>query len=328
MPEYDVTSASGARITGKVTIPPGAGAGDVVGPASATDNAVARYDGTTGKLIQNSVVTIDDNGGLFSSFLGVGPDAGFAGVGQQVVFENDFVTPPTNFQGVYGFWAVSPQSDNRNVYAASLNAAIFGSRPVASLQGVISNVAVDNDGDVNQVFASYARSNIESGTANVSSVYDNYLLFSKSSTGTVAAHYGQYVATPNGTTATTTVTDNFAHWIGDQSGVGTHSSYAFWYDSPGVYRIKGDGVMGYYNPSFTKYTPGAVNHERVVQQWNSNVLEYGPEAGGTGVLRGMRLLGASLEVASLIAANQISPTGKFNVMADADGKLYVSNVAN
>jgi hypothetical protein len=36
--------------------------GDVVGPASATDNAVARFDTTTGKLIQNSVTTIDDTG--------------------------------------------------------------------------------------------------------------------------------------------------------------------------------------------------------------------------------------------------------------------------
>ena len=36
--------------------------GDVVGPASATDNAIARFDTTTGKLIQNSVVTIDDAG--------------------------------------------------------------------------------------------------------------------------------------------------------------------------------------------------------------------------------------------------------------------------
>ena len=38
------------------------GGGDVVGPASATDNAIARYDTTTGKLIQNSVTTIDDTG--------------------------------------------------------------------------------------------------------------------------------------------------------------------------------------------------------------------------------------------------------------------------
>jgi hypothetical protein len=40
----------------------GIGGGDVVGPASATDNAVARFDATTGKLIQNSAVVIDDNG--------------------------------------------------------------------------------------------------------------------------------------------------------------------------------------------------------------------------------------------------------------------------
>ncbi len=34
----------------------------VVGPASATDEAIARFDGTTGKLIQNSSVTITDAG--------------------------------------------------------------------------------------------------------------------------------------------------------------------------------------------------------------------------------------------------------------------------
>jgi hypothetical protein len=45
--------------------PPGpAGDGDVDGPASSTDNAVARFDGTTGKVIQNSNVTIDDSGNL------------------------------------------------------------------------------------------------------------------------------------------------------------------------------------------------------------------------------------------------------------------------
>jgi len=39
-----------------------ASTGDVVGPASATDNAVVRFDGTTGKLIQNGSVTISDAG--------------------------------------------------------------------------------------------------------------------------------------------------------------------------------------------------------------------------------------------------------------------------
>ncbi len=45
------------------------GSGDVVWPASATDNAIARYDSTTGKLIQNSSATIDDNGRISSVWL-------------------------------------------------------------------------------------------------------------------------------------------------------------------------------------------------------------------------------------------------------------------
>ncbi len=35
----------------------------VVGPASATDNAIVRFDGTTGELVQNSAVTIADTTG-------------------------------------------------------------------------------------------------------------------------------------------------------------------------------------------------------------------------------------------------------------------------
>ena len=38
--------------------------GDVVGPASSTDNAIARFDTTTGKLLQNSVVTVGDTGAI------------------------------------------------------------------------------------------------------------------------------------------------------------------------------------------------------------------------------------------------------------------------
>jgi hypothetical protein len=38
----------------------GGGSGDVVGPASATDNAIARYDSTTGKLIQDSSIKVED----------------------------------------------------------------------------------------------------------------------------------------------------------------------------------------------------------------------------------------------------------------------------
>lgn len=40
----------------------GGAIGDVTGPATSTDNAVARWDGATGKLLQNSVVIVDDTG--------------------------------------------------------------------------------------------------------------------------------------------------------------------------------------------------------------------------------------------------------------------------
>jgi hypothetical protein len=54
-------NANNVAITGG-TITGVSGFGDVSGPASATDNAIARYDGITGKLIQNSAVTIGDTG--------------------------------------------------------------------------------------------------------------------------------------------------------------------------------------------------------------------------------------------------------------------------
>ena len=41
-----------------------AGGGDVSGPASSTDNAIVRFDSTSGKAIQNSVATLSDTGVL------------------------------------------------------------------------------------------------------------------------------------------------------------------------------------------------------------------------------------------------------------------------
>lgn len=49
------------------TGPAGLGSGDVDGPASSTDNALVRFDGTTGKLIQNSIMTLGDDGELVNA---------------------------------------------------------------------------------------------------------------------------------------------------------------------------------------------------------------------------------------------------------------------
>ena len=44
--------------------------GDVAGPASATDNAITRFDGTTGKIVQNSLVTVADDGAITAPQVG------------------------------------------------------------------------------------------------------------------------------------------------------------------------------------------------------------------------------------------------------------------
>lgn len=65
-----ITVGSGLSYDG-TTLSATGGTGDVVGPASATDNAVARFNTTTGKLIQNSAVLIADTTGVISGTQGV-----------------------------------------------------------------------------------------------------------------------------------------------------------------------------------------------------------------------------------------------------------------
>lgn len=59
----NVTIGTGVSFVAGTLSATGSG-GDVVGPASSTDNAVARFNLTTGKLIQNSGVIIDDTNNI------------------------------------------------------------------------------------------------------------------------------------------------------------------------------------------------------------------------------------------------------------------------
>jgi hypothetical protein len=57
-----VLTVDSAETTGMKWVAPASSGGDVVGPASSTDNAFARFDSTTGKLLQNSTATLNDVG--------------------------------------------------------------------------------------------------------------------------------------------------------------------------------------------------------------------------------------------------------------------------
>jgi hypothetical protein len=77
--------------TVRATIGAGTGSGDVVGPSSATDNALARYDGTTGKLIQSSGVILSD-GDLLSGVEGLALDQRAASPGSGYLWTSDGTT--------------------------------------------------------------------------------------------------------------------------------------------------------------------------------------------------------------------------------------------
>ena len=93
----------------------GAFNGDVVGPASATDNAIVRYDGTTGKLVQNSAVTIADDGAtvIEANSTSAGLRITQTGTGYTLLVE-DSATDSTPFailaNGSVGVGTTNPQS--------------------------------------------------------------------------------------------------------------------------------------------------------------------------------------------------------------------------
>ena len=276
--------------------------GAVVGPASATDNAIARYDGATGKLVQNSGATISDSGTLTVPRIEAADL--LSGSAIQASFELNLPSNTNVFH--YGintavYVAFANARNYSTLVGISAYAGHFGSGTVGRVIGSAFEAEVSSNSTVTEQMG--ARTNVFVSSGNVTSQYgfseyarDNY------GTGTIASSYGFRALTPTNNGGGT-ITNNYAFYAQNQKGTGITNPYAFWYDSDGVYRINGDGVMAYYNPSFTKYVPGAVDYERVVQQWSSDVLQFGTEAGGTGTLRKMRLLGAGL-----ILSTDILPT--------------------
>ena len=191
----------------------GSAAGDVTGPASATDNAVVRFDNTTGKVIQNSGVIISDanviTGGTWN---GATVDVAYGGTGvttltgiakgngtsafSAAVAGTDYVAPG----GALG----TPSSGTAtNLTGLPLTTGVTGVLPIAN-------------GGTNATSASTARSNIlpsYAGNANkvlaVNSGATDVEYVSVGGTGTVTS-----VATGTGLTGgpiTTTGTVSLAN---------------------------------------------------------------------------------------------------------------------
>ena len=101
---------------------------DITGPTSSTDNAIARFDGTTGKLIQDSGITIDDSGNITIPSLTQGSVL-FAGTGGLLSQDNsNLFWDNTNKRLGIG---ISPASV-LNIYNASTNIFLMSHATYAS----------------------------------------------------------------------------------------------------------------------------------------------------------------------------------------------------
>jgi len=94
-----VASAS----NGAITLSTAGGGGDVTGPGSSTANAVALFDGTTGKIIKNSGLTTDGSNSLFvAGTLGVSGSTTFgASALPSVDMTYDLGSPSFRWANVY-----------------------------------------------------------------------------------------------------------------------------------------------------------------------------------------------------------------------------------
>jgi hypothetical protein len=110
--------------------------GDVTGPASTSDNRIARFDGTTGKLIQSSPVTLGDGGNM--SNIGTIGATGLATLSGGAVIEG--LTVGKGAGAVSGNTAVGLTALNVNT-TGSQNTAV-GELTLAGNLGGISNTAV------------------------------------------------------------------------------------------------------------------------------------------------------------------------------------------
>ena len=104
--------------------------GDVMGPTASTDNAIVRFDGTTGKLVQNSVVTIDDTG-----------NTDFAQT--PVLYSGDGTVKSGRLLGRYSYRTATPTTayyyDLNNSNTITSADVLFASKLVTLIDSTITN---------------------------------------------------------------------------------------------------------------------------------------------------------------------------------------------
>ena len=165
-----------------------AGDGDVVGPGSSTDNAVARFDGTTGKFIQNSGFIVDDSARA---------TGGNLNVTNSTVPATGVYRPATNVLGL----SANTHSHVR-VYDVDANGDAFVGLSGGGNDGVKGRVRVLADSDT---WSSVTLRLEAKGPVGQVHLYQNgYVQFNVGETASGGEVYTSYINAAGGKSATST----------------------------------------------------------------------------------------------------------------------------
>lgn len=216
------------------------GSGDVVGPAGATDNAVARYDGITGKLIQNSSVIVSDAGDISaaaisaSQILASGTVTAAQGwfttplpMGAGGLAANNSASARTNLGLVIGAdvqsFSTSLQAlSTANVQSAGIQLLTYGTTAaIDSYLGLVVGTTVQSYSDKLQTIAGAAASTINFNDS--SGTQRTVLLGANGTVPQVNASGGLAFVAVAGTGTVTNIDTGFGLTGGPISTVGTAS---------------------------------------------------------------------------------------------------------
>lgn len=247
------------------------------------------------------------------------------------------INPASNSSAIFfsGLFEVDVQAgNNKNIsdlVAQNIVAHHYGTGNITNFSGAQINLFndVESVGTIAAAYGIYGSIQNDAGKT-ITNGYGRYNNLDNA--GTVGTWYGTYEAILSQTGTLPTAYLFYANAIGGKA----TNAYSFWSDEQGVFRIRSDNtfnsvyqaIPALYNPQFTKYTPGAANHERgVLGQWESNVFVITTEKGGTGTLREMRIGDAGVDVNFAGNIRPVLLTASLPVFTDGSKNL-VSLTAN
>lgn len=159
-----LTAGTGLTISGTTITASGGGTGDVTGPASSGDENIARFNGTTGKIIEDSGVVCKTpaTGNFGIGVSGILSNASFAGTGNTAIGRQIGTNITTGQDNVLVGTVIDGISTGQeNVgFGLSLNfkSAVIGNVLLGS------DVSLDNLGESGSVVVGYALSGQGTGT--------------------------------------------------------------------------------------------------------------------------------------------------------------------